>query len=315
MINYSLRYARLFKKKEDIRWPSNVKKEFDKRLDEKIESMIEFSVTLGEYLPNLLYLDKKWVNDNINNIFPKGNNKHWEAAFIGYLSHSSTLYSSIYFVLRDNGHYNKALETKFKDEHTTERLVQHICVGYIEEWEKLSDKKSLIYLLLNKGDFNQISQIVRFFWMHKNKLDEKKKLKIKPLWKALFEILFKKEEVKEAQEIISSLSKWVSIIDNIDKELFEWIKLSAKYVQVDYNTTFFIEYLLKHVSKTPELVSEIYLEMIKVKAYPDYEKEHIREIVETLYEKKQNTNADKICNMYLGKGFDFLKDIYEKHRK
>ena len=82
----------------------------------------------------------------------------------------------------------------------------------------------------------------------------------------------------------------------------------------DYNTPFFIEYLLKHASETPAKVGEIYLEMLNADIYPDYKKEDIQEIVRLLYDKNEKESADRICNLYGAKGFDFLKDIYETHR-
>ena len=314
MINYSLRCARLFKKEQVERWVEAIKEDFNKRLDRKVEPSLEFSVTLGEYLANLAYLDKKWVTDNINRIFPKDNDTHWEAAFTGYLFYSYRIYKNIYFLLRKNDHYIKALQTKFRDDYIVKRLVQHICIGYIEEWEKLDDDTGLISQLLKNQNVYQLSEIVRFFWTQRDKPNEKVKSKIKPIWKVLFELLSQNEENPEYQKIISSLSKWLSLIDEIDEQALEWLKLSAKYIQADFNASFFIEYLLKHTPKTPAKVGEIYLEMLSAGVYPDYKKENIERIVQILYDQGQKESADKICNMYGAKGFDFLRTMYKKHR-
>lgn len=115
MVNYSLRYARLFRREQTERWVETVKEDFNKRLDRLVEPSLEFSLTLGRYLPNLWYLDEKWVKDNINRIFPKEDEKHWQAAFTGYLFYSR-IYSDIYALLREQGHYDKALQTQFNDE-------------------------------------------------------------------------------------------------------------------------------------------------------------------------------------------------------
>jgi hypothetical protein len=313
MINYSLRCARLFKREQEERWVEAIKQDFAKRLDRKVESSLEFSLTLGIYLTNLAYLDKKWVIDNINNIFTKDDNIHWKAAFTGYLFYSSVVYKDLYFLLRENGHYAKALQTEFSDAHITERLVQHICIGYLEDWEKLDDKTSLISKLIENRNINQLLAIVSFFWMLRDRLD-KIKAKVKPIWKVLFELLSQNEENPEYQKIISNLSKWLSVIDEIDEQALEWLKLSAKYTQADFNTSFFIEYLLKHAAKTPAKVGEIYLEMLNMGAYPEYKKEDIQEIVRILYEQGQKENANRIRNLYGAKGFDFLKTISEDHR-
>lgn len=314
MINYSLRYARLYKRENEERWVNSIKEDFTKRLNREIEPSLEFSVILGEYLANLYWLDKKWVTDNLNRIFPKDNDTHWKAAFTGYLFYSSRVYKDLYFLLRKNEHYAKAIKTEFSDSHITERLVQHICIGYLEDLEKLEDKENLIFQLIENKNINQLSAIVSFFWMLRDKLNDKIKIKVKPLWKTLYELVRQNEENPRYQKLTSNLSKWLSLIDEIDDEIFEWLKLSAKYVDRDYNTPFFIEYLLKHASETPAKVGEIYLEMLNADIYPDYKEEDIQEIVRLLYDKNEKEIADRICNLYGAKGFDFLKEIYGTHR-
>ena len=149
--------------------------------------------------------------------------------------------------------------------------------------------------------------------MLRNKLTDKIKAKVKPLWKVLIQQLSKNQEDVECQKTIAELSKWLCLVDEIDEETVEWLKLSAKYL-VEYNTTFFIEYLLQHVENTPDKVGKIYLEMLESDIYPDYKKEQIEEIVRGLYGQQQKTVADKICILYGARGYDFLKEIYEDNR-
>jgi hypothetical protein len=317
MINYSLRYARLYKREED-KWVRSVKEDFTKRLDRKIEPSLEFSLILGGYLPSIYWLDKKWVSDNINKIFPINNDTHWKAAFTGYLSYSSTIYGDIYLLLRENGHYAKAIKTDFDDPYITKLFVQHICIGYLEDGEKLEDKKSLIFQLLENKNIKQILEIVNYFWViTENKPIEKIKSKVKPLWKEIYKLTKQYEENEEFQKIISDISKWLVFIDEIDDEIMEWLILSAKYLNKDggFNSVFFIENLAKHASKTPAKVGKIYLEILKADIYPNYEREHIEEIVRLLYENNEKEIADKICNLYGEKGYFFLKDIYGKYNK
>lgn len=314
IINYSLRYAQLFKSGQEERWIEVIKEDFDKRLDRKIERSLEYSVILGEYLADIFYLDKKWVINNINKIFPKDDDIHWKAGFTGYLFYSSTVYKDIYFLLRKNDHYTKAIQTEYNDVHITERLVQHICIGYIEDWEKLDDSDSLIFKLITNRNINHLSAIVNYFWMLREKLTDTIKTKIKPIWKVFFELLTQNEGNPEYQKIISNLSKWLSLIDEIDEQILEWLKLSAKYIEV-FNTPFFIEYLLKHAVKTPAKVGEIYLEMLNQGIYPYYKIENIQELIQILYDHGQKKMADRICNLYGTRDFDFLKSIFEEHRK
>jgi len=305
----------LYKRENEERWAENIKKEFTNRLNREIESSLEFSVILGEYLLNIYWLDKNWVIDNINKIFLIDNDIHWKAAFTGYLFHYSMIYKDIYFLLRENGHYAKAIKSEFSDSHIKVRLVQHICIGYLEDWEKLEDEESLIFQLIENKNINQILEIVRFFWMLRDKLTDKIKSKVKPLWKKLYELGKQNEESQEYKKLFSNLSKWLSLIDEIDDEIYVWLKLSAKYVNRGSNNLYFVEYLMKHASKTPKKVGEIYLDMLNANIYPDYSQEHIQKTVCLLYDNNEKEIADKICNLYGEKGYLFLKDIYNKYNK
>jgi len=313
MVIYSLRYARVFSKSEKVRWPLSIKEEFDKRLNRNIEPSLDFSLTLGKYLANLAYLDMEWVESKINQIFLNDNENHWKAAIEGYLFYASTVHQELYLLLRENGHYEKALNTEFEDNHIKERLIQHICVGYIEDWENLEQESSLISQIINRNKANELSEIVSFFWMLRENPNDKIRSKVKQLWKALFENTADKVDNLEYQKILSNLSRWLVLVEEIDEEVYGWLKVSARYVKTDYNSSFFIEYLLKHVDKTPGRVGELFLEMPNSGAYPDYKKENIEEIVEKLYGKGEKEIADKICNSYGEKGIYFLRDIYEKH--
>jgi len=311
MIIYSLRYARL-RGSEEERWSNPVKKYFDEAIN-KPASPVELFVILGLYLPNLNYLDRSWLQNNINKIFMANDDRCWEAAFTGYLYSTKQVYKDLYDLLRQNGHYEKALHMAFKDKQCIRSLVGHICVGYIEEWEQLGVSDNLVYKLLELGRIEHINEIIDFFWMLNGKLTDKIQVKIKPLWEILIEELMRHEEVFDYKKAIAELSRWLSIVDTIDDQVFEWIKLSIKYSEPNYNFSFLMEYLLKHTSKTPEKVGKLFLYILECGDIPLYKKENIQGITRELYNKGQKEIADTICNSYMAKGVDFLKTIYAEH--
>ena len=159
MVNYALRYAQI----NGRRWPQAIKEDFTKRLNKNAESSFEFSFMLGNSLPNLLDLDKEWVIDNIDRIFPRQDESHWEAAFSGYLFLPQTA-EDLYSLLRKHGNYQKALNTDFADQQVLRRLIEHICWDWIEDRETLNDKTSLIYQLINSDNPKHLSEMVHFFW-------------------------------------------------------------------------------------------------------------------------------------------------------
>ena len=312
VVQYALRYARINNPKQEIRWPRAIREDFTKRLDRSVEPSFEFSFMLGHYLPNLLYLDEEWVVDNIDRIFSKRDASHWEATFSGYLSCSLTS-EYLYSLLKKRKDYQKALNTDFADPKVLSKLVEHVCTGWIEDNETLNNG-SLIYQLINNSNPDLLSEMVDFFWRQQYDTPDKVKLKVKPAWHALIEVLSPKSSEAEYPGILGSLSGWLELIDRIDAESLKWLKLSAKYVEQGVNSVFFVEALRKHVSQTPKEVGVIYLEMLNNEVYPDYPPTDIQEIVRILYNQGYKEDAAEICNLYAAAGFDFLRSLYEEYQ-
>jgi hypothetical protein len=83
-------------------------------------------------------------------------------------------------------------------------------------------------------------------------------------------------------------------------------------IKENWDSIFFIESLRRHVMKTPTMVGKLYLEMLIAGHYSDYKEEDIVAIVQALYDLNEKEKATRICNINLSKGFEFLKEIFEK---
>ena len=146
MMKYTLRVARIKNTKGmDFRWPQAIRADFTKRLDKSIECSFEFSFALGAFLSELLYFDKKWVIDNINCIFSMPDEHHWYVTFSAYLLSSDQIHEFLGFLLKEGGHYQKALSTNFAHHTVETALARHICMFWLENGEALNDKTGLIY--------------------------------------------------------------------------------------------------------------------------------------------------------------------------
>jgi hypothetical protein len=136
-------------------------------------------------------------------------------------------------------------------------------------------------------------------WVYQNKYKEKERLK------------------EEDKEILSELSKLTVFLEKIDGENYEWLKLSAPYIHVDFNAPFFLKYLnnLKDKNKDAgKYVGEIFLEILK-KSTPDYDQKDIRSVVGYLRTSGFKEYAEGICKIYGTRGFEFLRDIYENYHQ
>lgn len=340
MVNYALQFARVHGADQADRWPQTIKADFTKRLDRKVEPSFEFSFTLGMYLRYLLYLDEAWLIDNIDRIFPKQDEYHWHMAFSGYLLYSRPLSEAIYSLLKEHGHYGKALNSDFCnrqidarvlpdpnvvyldsqqmdltiDRVVRKKLVSDICLGWMEGFETLEDESSLIYQLVNSDNPPLLSTLIHYFWKKRDNLPEQLKTKVIPTWRALYESLSQKDDVEKYGEVLSRLSGWIALVDKIDAEVLKWLKMSTQYIRGLTDSAFFAEELLPHATKTPAEVGDIYLGMLTHNVYPYHDQEHIQGIIRALYRTGHTEVADRICNLYGAAGFDFLRALYDENQ-
>jgi len=327
MLAYRIKkFEKETKSEQPISWEVNIKDKYELLLDNEI---IESYVWLGRYLTIFyLLLDKKWTEKQINQISPK-KEQALEAFMQGYLN-SNKIDINLYKLMRP--HYETAIDYKFKEEHSSKRLVQHICFVYLQGIEKINDENSLFRKILDKWDLFRIKEVIGWFWMQRDfimgPIEEKKKTEetvkmgkmrvlIIDFWRWVYQNKYKeKEQLKEEdKEILSELSKLAVFLEKIDAENCEWLSLSALYIHVDFNAPFFLKYLdnLKDKDRDAgEYVGEIFLEILK-NSTPDYDQKDIRSIVEYLYIEDFEKYAGEICKIYGSRGYEFLRDICEKY--
>ena len=298
-INLSLLIARLNKDNStDDRWHPRIQEEFTHRIDRRFDDILKFSFTLGKYLPNLYYLDRKWVENNIDGIFPKEVGRHWYAAFTGYLS-NPTLYSEFYDILRSQGHYTKALQTTFDERYISERLIHHLCFAYLQGKENLGDPGSLFESMLTQWGIEVLKQIIMFFWMqHKDGRDISSQQKVLAVCQRIAEHYREQSQLSiDEKTVLSHLSQLSVYLDSLDAPALEWINLSAKYVDVGYDTPTFVEQLDRLADNTPREAGRVYIVMLDSGIYPDHEMSHILSCVDKLYVADELELANTICEV------------------
>jgi hypothetical protein len=325
LIYLCLRIARLNAKKgvqKEPKWDEEYKNKYEEMLEKKV---IEAYTNLGRYLPNLVYLDKSWATDKVTRLASENGSKHWEAFMDGYIS-IGTVYDDLYELIRP--YYQYGLSYGFKEKRNREHLIQHICIGYLRDHEELDDPSSLFRKIIDEWKPEQIMEVTGFFEMQREYLtesseeNEKMKGRIVEFWRQIYGRYKDKNEsslLQEEKKILSEASKLAVFLPEIDTESYDWLMLSAPYVHEGFNSPFFIKCLDELKNKgdskeTAKYIGEIYLKMLE-KTTPDYDKKHIRSIIEFLYNSGTQETANKICNIYGSRGLELLRDIYEKHAK
>ena len=61
------------------------------------------------------------------------------------------------------GDFLKALDDESLKENTHDKIIQTIVIAYLEGYEQLDDSNSLIFILLERSKFEEISHLAFFF--------------------------------------------------------------------------------------------------------------------------------------------------------
>lgn len=307
LINYTLRYGRL-NSSQKIKWEDDIKEFFTSELDKNIEYSKTVFTILGDYLPNLMFLDKEWIDSNFNRIFPIENERLWEISISGYFLYSSTVYTDIYEQFKQHGHIEKALRHRFKSKNTKQKVIQHICIMF-----NSSKDEETIFEVIESKDREAILEMIRFMWqVDRKNIKKEDSTKILILWQKVYEV-FKDDASLDAQAIFSTLSKWFVFVDTINDKILPYLKLTAKYTEKNHNSYFIVEELERLVQNSPKFVGELYVAMLENSVFPTYKQEQIQHTINLLYQLHEQDNALIICNLYKRRGIDFLNEVCKKH--
>jgi len=323
IILFSLRKARVDDKKgvkKDIRWDPL---RYNKLLKDGI---IEAFTLFGQYMPNFAYLNRTWIEQKIREFENLTcDDIKWQAFMEGYLF-GYRVYKDLYHLMRN--HYLKAIENEFGKDHEGDRLVQHISIGYLRGDESIDGEDSLFKKVIDKWKYSQIQKIVDYFWSQGRSLkeevkekeseeDKKVKNRIREFWRWTYadKDMIKNKLKDDYKKFLSSLTKLTILLDRIDSETSKWLLLSAPYVGEESGASFFIEYLDRfNDERSLGYISKILLKMLDA-ITPWFRQENIISIVRKIYQSGNKSDADKICNIYVSRGYEFLRPIYEEHNK
>lgn len=332
-VSFSLRVARTTQEKR-ANWGRD---KFEKYLPIGIDGYIWF----GSYLPQMKYLDSDYMVEKINYFAkPDAPEFEWQMFMEGYLT-GARVYKDLYILMRLN--YEKVLASTIFKGRADERLVEHICIGYFQLGESLTQnnedgKPSLFWKMLDEANTDdkrgRWEDVAGFFWsisgrrLKKEEKDdqedpsEETKNKVVAFWEWTFrEQETVKTKLGEAYgSFLSRMAELTIWLDKIDETKEKWLLLSAPYIEIQHRSAFFIEYLTKFDDEDSiKRIGKIFLKVLET-ATPTFRQEEIQLIVERLYKIGEKdaaikTDADSICNTYGRRGIHFLKELFYKNQK
>ncbi|PIP76381.1 MAG: hypothetical protein COW85_14520 [Ignavibacteria bacterium CG22_combo_CG10-13_8_21_14_all_37_15] len=313
IVNYALRYARLYKKDEFKRFDPDILQLFNNRLLEKQDE--EFFYSLGKFISNLLFLDKDWVFENINQIFNKEIENLWIYAMSGYLFYGTRVNKDIYFKLKEENHLLKAINTEFADRHLNSRIIQFFCISFLNKWEDLNTDDSLMKIVIEKAQPHQLKEIIHFIWAQRKFIDEKSlQGDILILLTKLYVPIMTISDDKVKNELLSDLARWIVYVNFFTSETQKIFLEISKHSSDHFNTMQLVEGLNKIVHNSPNEVAEILFTVIdQDEKHPYYKQDVLTNIFDELKKNKLEDWILKICNLFLKKGLYNYKEVLTKY--
>jgi hypothetical protein len=307
---YSLRLARLERIDTD-RWDNDVKTLISGNIESNNENPLLFYV-LGQFLPNIHYLDESWMIKYFNKLFPIESEINWSAALSGYFFFNRRPNKLHFKLLLENGHFEKAILNDAISGESKNSLIEQICTAYLYEFDKVDLKSKIVQTLIGSKNESVYSSLIYFFWSPRFPFESRVIDKIKPLWIDIFNESIKLKNVEIDNYILSGCCKWVNSISEIDEEIFDVLLKSIGFVnQQDRYSV--IESLSKHINNYPERVGLILIELFKKEVSYDISRGKLQEMVEILFEKGQIEIGNNICLLHAEQGFHFLRELYIKY--
>jgi len=321
LINLTLRSCRIADKnnnKDHSEAWSNFQCHYDSELDrsELEKPEFEFATLVANYLPNFLYMSKRWVIENLNRIFDQTNYLKWLCAMQGY-SYVGTIYQEIYNYFKEHGDLLRVLDDKNIKDKVEERAIQNIAIAYINNYESFEEENSLINTLISRNDYEEISHLIWFMWTLRKKDDDKLKNKIYELWPKIVDNI--NLSTREGRKMASQLCHWAVFVDQIDEERRRLLISIAPHSEESYNSYVLLESISNLSKEQPFEAHEIWMKMLEGST-PDYPEEAIKSLFLNLLKRGSDgfRKAREAESEYIKNGNDrpslWLKEIKQEYK-
>jgi len=250
LLQYALHVARISAQEQEAgerpfppgsRMEEVVRDKLTEKLDKQADPSSAVHALFGKYFPNLYYLDKEWVVNHLEDIFPRqpDMSDYWEAAWDGYLFRGD-FFGYLYEILRP--YYRYAIEQmalgaqgKAGSELSRGRLARHLAALYWRGIEKLEDDDSLTPLFFDSAPDEIRAGFVVGLRAALRKIkpsaDSEEWLRVKALWemrvRAIGEIAEREGQLTSFIKELGAFTSWVPLIPEDLGNFYSMIKVSG----------------------------------------------------------------------------------------
>jgi len=310
LFSYALRNARLEDKENQshVKAWEDVQLIFESELSLCVDANFEFSTLAGCYLPQIHYLNREWLQENLRRIFPNSFGKNFLCAIQG-LAYINAFYHDIYLLLKESGIWKRALDAQVESHYAREKILQYIGVAYLNDDEALHDAESLISNVLESFNEKDVSELISFFWMQRDSgLDTSKQDKVILFWQKCSEKISGYED--SYKRLLSKLSLLTVFVAKLTEKTRPLVAQAAPYVGEDFNTSWFLEYITKIAQKSPDATGRILRDSLENWG-PVLDDRELRKCLEQLRDAGEVDQVRVICNMGNIRSLRWASELYQ----
>ncbi|MDE2822947.1 MAG: hypothetical protein OXK79_05525 [Chloroflexota bacterium] len=274
----------------DAAW-SSARRLVERELALCVNSNFEFSTLAAAYLGSFEYIDVRWLEDHIQEFFPKSYTTNLGCA-LGGLAYA-WMSRGIYRILRDAGIVDIALQLEIKREHSRTKLMERLALGYLWEEESL-DSERFAYLF--EHDCTEDLQSINFFfWSIRGEtLKPEQVRKVVDYWRHC--VKWARDRPEPPAKVLSSLGGLSRFLESAGGEDRELLLAVAPYVDTNGNAYEFIRELVRLVETSPAEVCDVFERLVdKHELLYDYEG-RIQTLVRRLADLGFRREAIDLCN-------------------
>lgn len=267
----------------------------------------EIPTLIARYLPNFIYMSRDWTNSRLDDIFQKTDRKWWRCAMEGHAY--TSISTDIYRYLKDGDHFLDALNYDKNEIHHSvkDQTIERICASYLQGLETYETETSLLRMLLDRWDYEEVRALIMDLWHWGRNNDEYEQRIIFMLKEITNRLVL---DSKSDRLIASTLCILTGCVKKLDSELLQVVLKIAPLAEEDHNSYHMFEWLIEVSEHQPNEVFKIWLAMLEYSS-PVYPKESIKELFRNLL--LQGEEGEKQCmeiiNRYLLRGNDYPRRL------
>jgi hypothetical protein len=242
-------------------------------------------------------------------MFGNVNSLKWICAVQAY-SYVGWLIPEIHQMFKEKNFYSALLDHDDLSDTVKGRFIEYICIAHIQKREDFDDD-SLLNLLLNRNNDNELSKVIWFLWSIRDQDIDMTKELVFALWPDLVQII--EQQTGERRPLASKLASWAEYFEELNAQNKPWLIAVAPYINDDYNGMSFMQELAR-LSEVHALdVADIWKATLS-KPFYMYELEPLETIFKNLISlgKEGCTVAKEIADMYIRINDEAVVALYKR---